>query len=303
MDYLPNKHRIYLVFVCIILLVFVSPVAVRAEENLPAKAYIQGVKGHPQKYALSCESRSAVDWAAYWGTEISEKKFLTNLPRSDNPDKGFVGQPGDSLGNLPPESYGVHAGPVAELLREFGIPAEAKIEIPWETVQMELAVGRPVIVWVIGQMWKGRPVRYTASDGETSTVARYEHTMILVGYTPSFVIAIDPANGAEASYPLSAFLTSWDVLGRMAIIGGNEWESAANEDDVVVAPSPIPASVPPGSSAAATAEDAPRIYTVRRGEYLTGIAKKLSINWRKLARLNHLDAPYILYTGQKIQLP
>jgi LysM repeat protein len=46
-----------------------------------------------------------------------------------------------------------------------------------------------------------------------------------------------------------------------------------------------------------------KFYIVRRGEYLTGIAKRLGISWRLLAKLNNLTTPYILYTGQKLRLP
>ena len=36
---------------------------------------------------------------------------------------------------------------------------------------------------------------------------------------------------------------------------------------------------------------------------ITGIAKRLGISWRLLAKLNNLTTPYILYTGQKLRLP
>ena len=142
------------------LLVFPAP---GRAEPIPDKAYISGVVGYPQRFTLSCESRSAVDWAAFWGVNIREKKFLNSLPRSDNPDAGFVGNPNDEWGNLPPYSYGVHAEPVAALLRQFGLQAEARRDLSWDDLRSEIAAGHPVIVWVIGQMWRGTPVRYKNS--------------------------------------------------------------------------------------------------------------------------------------------
>ena len=307
--------RTFLLF----LLLSLTPFPARAEGDLPTKAIISGVQGHPQTYPLSCESRSAVDWAAYFGVEISERKFLNHLPRSDNPNQGFVGRPVDPLGNIPPRSYGVHAEPVAALLREYGLPAQARFELKWQQIQAELAADRPVIVWVIGQMWNGSPISYTASDGEQTTVARYEHTMILVGYTPRVVIAIEAATGQEGSYPMSSFLASWEILGRMAIIANNPEEAEVVEEEsetpiqtaqatveepypTMIAPieEPIPTVIAPVDE---PVRDAPRIYTVRRGDYLTGIARRFGVNWRNLARVNHLTAPYILYTGQKLRLP
>lgn len=123
--------------------------------DLPEKAYIAGVIGHPQTYPLSCEARSAVDWAAYWGVTISEWEFLSSLPVSDNPDEGFVGDPNDPVGSLPPLGYGVHAGPVAALLQKYGFAAEAGRGLSWDDLRSEIAAGRPAIVWVINQMWPG----------------------------------------------------------------------------------------------------------------------------------------------------
>jgi uncharacterized protein YvpB len=123
------------------------------------------MRGVAQSLSLSCEARSAVDWADFWGVSIRERKFLSKLPRSDNPDTGFVGNPSDAWGQIPPHSYGVHAEPVAALLRDYGLQAEARRGMQWDELRSEIAAGRPVIVWVIGQVWRGTPVKYTASDG------------------------------------------------------------------------------------------------------------------------------------------
>ena len=304
----------------VFILVTIWPVEVRAQEELPDKAYVKGVPGHPQSYSLSCESRSAVDWAAYWGVEISERKFLRKLPRSDNPNTGFVGQPDDPLGQIPPASYGVHAAPVAELLRDYGLPAVAHTGLQWKRLKAEIAAGRPVIVWVIGQMWSGTPVEYTTSDGETLQVAAYEHTMILVGYTPDFVYAIDPVTGKESSYPLRTFLNSWKVLGRMAVMAEEE-ESAAEQDqlseaaDIEELPEPILEEALPQPTetilapvptleqpSVEPAQVEAKFYKVKRGDYLTAIARRFGINWKALANLNNLSPPYVLHPGQKLRI-
>ena len=296
-------HFLCQTLLCMIMITLLWPVSVFAKERLPARAYISGVAGYPQKYSLSCESRSAVDWAAYWGVQIGEKKFLKNLPRSDNPEKGFVGQPGDPLGQIPPKSYGVHAEPVAALLRKFGLDAQAQRGANWDQLKAEIAADRPVIVWVIGEMWKGNPVEYTASNGEITTVAAYEHTMLLVGYSPNYVIAIDATTGLEQSYPLRTFLTSWGVLGRMALTGGVAQVNEPIVETPVLSQPPDEVENTPTPSPDNRNETALKYYTVRRGEYLTGIAKRMSINWRILAKVNNLTPPYILYTGQRLRLP
>src|SRR5512136_502788 len=152
-------------------------------DDMPESAYVTGVIGHPQSYSISCEARSAVDLAGFWGIYIGETEFLHALPSSDNPDEGYVGNPNEVWGRIPPHGYGVHAAPVAETLRAFGLQAEAQHDLSWDDLRGEISAGRPVIIWVIGAMWSGSPVDYHASDGSISKVAAFEHTMILTGYS------------------------------------------------------------------------------------------------------------------------
>ena len=57
---------------------------------------------------------------------MNESQFQFQLPISDNPDYGFVGLVTDPWGQVPPYSYGVHAFPVANLLRSsYGMKAKA----------------------------------------------------------------------------------------------------------------------------------------------------------------------------------
>ena len=62
-----------------------------SQQALPDYAFVEGFVGHGQTYPLSCESRSAADLANYWGVQVGEVQFFNALPKSDNPDKGFVG--------------------------------------------------------------------------------------------------------------------------------------------------------------------------------------------------------------------
>jgi uncharacterized protein YvpB len=182
----------------------------------PDSATVDGVHGYAQYYALSCESRSASDLAAFFGLSISEIEFQAALPRSDDPDSGFVGEPWGWGGQIPPYSYGVNAAPVAALLRAYGLPAQEQYGMNYENLQREIAAGRPVMVWVISGLMNSTTIEYTAaSNGHTSRVAYGEHTMLVIGYTPDTVTVQD--GGWAYSASLSQFLNSWAVLGNMAI--------------------------------------------------------------------------------------
>jgi len=187
-----------------------------ATPPIPVEAYITGVVGHAQTYNLSCESRSASDLAQFFGVAFTELDFLWALPASDNPEKGFVGSVTAPLGSLPPNGYGVHAPPVAALMREWGLPAIARREMSFLELQGEIVAGRPVMIWAIRQLGYSTPVEYTSSDGETNIVARYEHTFIAIGYGQDYVTVVD--NQHVYSVSVEQFLTSWGVLGNMGIV-------------------------------------------------------------------------------------
>ena len=327
-----------------LLLLLLSGIALPAraqDSTLPDRAYISGVNGYPQSYTLSCESRSAVDWAAYWGVDISETQFLERLPRSDNPNQGFVGNPNEPWGYIPPASYGVHAKPVARLLRDYGLDAHAGTGVSWDELRSEIAGGRPVIVWVIGSIWRGTPREYETRSGNVIRVANNEHTMILVGYDQTSVQLVDALTGYTLTHSIENFLTSWSVLGNMAILGAgsgdrqNEPETSASQDAYTVQRGDTlsklgtrwgiawqdlaawnqisyPYLIFPGQTLTLSGQQLVTVpatnsnasnYTVQRGDHLMKIARELELDWHILAELNHLEPPYLLYPGNVLALP
>lgn len=185
-------------------------------DGLPLSASVDGVVGYAQSHNLTCEARSAVDWARFYGVSIDEMEFQYALPLTENPETGFVGDVDDPLGQIPPNSYGVHAEPVAQVLRDYGLDVIAQKGYSYNDLKQRIADGDPVLVWVIGNVWYGSPVGYTAPDGTTVTVAHFEHTAIVTGYDEYGVTLVD--NNLVYWRSTSAFLSSWSVLGNMAII-------------------------------------------------------------------------------------
>ena len=189
----------------------------------PNKAHLSGVTGQSQALPLDCESRSAVDWANYLGVWIDEIKFYEGLPDSENPDLGFVGSVYGIWGQLPPYPYGVHAEPVAARLRKHGLSAVAHRPFSWDALRAEIAAGRPVIAWIVGSKYPGYydyvvngiPEYYPTEEGTVTTAARYEHTVIITGYTSDSVTFLN--GGGIYQKGLQQFLESWSVLGNMAI--------------------------------------------------------------------------------------
>jgi subtilisin-like proprotein convertase family protein/uncharacterized protein YvpB len=198
-----------------------APTPTPTPVNLPSSASVSGMSGQDQQLKLDCESRSAVDWAKHFGSNIDEIDFLNHLPRADDPEAGFVGNPNGNWGNIPPNDYGVHALPIATLLNDYGLTATSYKSLTWNDLKAEIASGYPVIVWIIGDNFRnivnGTPHFYTSpSSGNTTIVAPYEHTVILVGYSPSTVTVLNGVRFMDVS--LTQFLNSWSVLDFMAVL-------------------------------------------------------------------------------------
>lgn len=272
--------RLFLIVALVTLLILVD-VSTAQGNSLPDSNYISGLSGHPQSYNLSCEARSAVDVAGFWGLNIGETEFLQALPRSDNPEMGYVGDPNAAWGNTPPHGYGVHATPVAELLQAYGMEAIGLSDLSWDDLRGQINAGHPVIVWIIGAMWDGTPVDYEASDGSHAIVAPFEHTMILTGYNQDSVQVVDAYSGQYQTYPLNMFLKSWDVLGNMAVFASRK---ASDQE-------------------AAPAEAHSDSYTVQPGDYIIALAKRFGVSWLELAELNSIGFPYTIQPGQVLNLP
>ena len=195
----------------------ILPLTVHAAPGPPESAYVPGVVGHRQERPLSCEARSAVDLAAFWGVAVSEEAFFATLPRSDNPHSGFVGDVDDPPGSLPPGGYGVYASPVATALRRYGLDAHAHRWFGLDLLKEELAAGRPVIIWATYRMLQPEIASWTAADGTVSIVVQWEHTFIAVGYDADGLYLIDAYDGRTHYYPFSLFLPAWMQLNEMAV--------------------------------------------------------------------------------------
>ena len=184
--------------------------------TVPASAFVSGFNGQAQSYNLDCEARSAVDLAAYFGVNISHSDFLARMPKSDDPNVGFVGNYTDSRGKIPPASYGVYQEPVAELLRQYGLPAIGVYAYNADALKTQIANGSPVMVWVVGNTEIGYSVPYTAaSTGRTTYVVPYQHTVVVIGYDSQGVTIQD--GGMKYSRDWTTFNLSWGALGNRAI--------------------------------------------------------------------------------------
>jgi uncharacterized protein YvpB len=197
--------------------------------------------GHPQEHNLSCESRSAVDLAAFWGVPLTEDDFFRRLPKSDNPHRGFLGDVDMPAGTMPPYGYGVYARPIAANLRSFGLDAQAHQLWTLHDLQAEIAAGRPVIVWATYDMRLPGVQEWTSSDGETSPIVQWQHTFVAVGYDEGGIYLIDAYDAGTKQFSYEAFDAAWAQTERLAVTvrgplgspGGRTWRTIRSGGFVV----------------------------------------------------------------------
>jgi len=189
----------------------------------PTQAHITGVYGVKQAYSLSCEARSAADLAAYWDVAIAEGIFFGQLPKSDNPDAGFVGFVSGAWGETPPSSYGVHAEPVAVLLRQYGLEALAHKGLNFRCLQLEIAAGRPVLVWIVGH-----------AAVETHSIASFLFSWAQLDNMALTVTGADPEIASQMQYIGGYYqVQNGDSLRALAQAWGIDWDSLAGLNGIV----------------------------------------------------------------------
>ena len=182
-----------------------------------AEALANRLDGNPQGRRLSCESRSAADLLAAHGLPGTEADVFARLPRSDNPDLGFVGDVDGPAGRLPPQGYGVHAAPIAAALRSFGLDATAVRDRDLAWLRSETDAGRPVIAWVTGSCSPSRAVDLVDARGLPFRAVPGEHTVLVVGVRGTSVLVLDPADGRRTTFEADEFDAAWALLGRRAV--------------------------------------------------------------------------------------
>jgi len=182
-----------------------------------ATAYEARLSGHAQRHSLSCEARAGCDLLAAHRIRAAEDEFLARLPRSSNPEEGFVGDVDGPGGRLPPEGYGVHAPPVAATLRSFGLSARAERGRDLAWLRAEVEAGRPVLVWLTPACRGSRRVTLRDASGRPFVAVPWEHAALVIGDRPGRIVYLDPAAGEAREADDVSFDAAWALFDRAAV--------------------------------------------------------------------------------------
>jgi len=191
------------------------------------RGVLTALEGRPQARRLTCESRSAADLLAYHGLPGTEAEVFERLPKSDNPDLGFVGDPDGEPGKLPPAGYGVHAAPLAQVLRGFGLDARAQQGRDLAWLREETDQDRPVIVWITASCGESSATPLVDARGRPFRAVRGEHVVMVLRVRET-VLALDPATGHRVTFERRELDDAWALFGRAAVSATGPLPSTAS---------------------------------------------------------------------------
>ena len=166
--------------------------------------------------------------AASLGTVPSEEQLLDCMPRNDNPNLGFRGDPAARSrfqdGSINWNNYGAYAPAVANALNQcvFG-PAGGKFEavasnnVNYEQVAEAVLDGYPVIVWVAR---RGQPSTTLIDTAEGSVrLVHGEHVWVVIGcHEDGTFDAHDPYPQKDGDQTFHArSFPNWGLFDHMAV--------------------------------------------------------------------------------------
>lgn len=185
---------------------------------------VLAVSQYYQQRALSCEVASLKMALNYRGIGVSEDDLLNQLPTDTSARNGntwadpyqvFVG---DVNGHQNTTGYGVYAGPIAQLAKNY---RQAQSVSGWSVQQLAQAItdGNPVEIW--GTAGSAKPDSWTTSEGRQISAWVGEHARLVVGFTgrvenPTAFIINDPIFG-RLRWSSAQLRGNWSAFGNMGV--------------------------------------------------------------------------------------
>jgi uncharacterized protein YvpB len=192
---------------------FFSVEAAYATNTIPSASKIPDMPVFAQQRTLSCEYSATRAAVARWGVNIEEHEFINAIGFNANPHIAFRGNINGVFGGT--TDYGIYPEPIALFLNTRGFHTKLLIG-GLDELKAEIAMGRPVVVWVPAGAGWGSPFE-TSFEGANFKLMPYEHAVNIYGYNEGGVFVADPGFGTYDFYSWDAFSRAWSYLDNMAM--------------------------------------------------------------------------------------
>lgn len=183
-----------------------------------------------------CETCSATMILNFYGYNITSTNFATNYLITKSYSNGSGPDPNSAFAGSPfktENSFGIYAPAMTKSINRYLANKSKKAKnITGESltyiIDNYVSKGIPVMVWGTIKMQKATngatwTVNYTdenssVNKGSTFTWKRPEHCLVLIGYDDNYYYFNDPDTGKEEKYSKTDVESSYNSLGKQAIV-------------------------------------------------------------------------------------
>lgn len=185
---------------------------------------IPTIKQYPS-YPTGCEGIALLILLKYYKVDISAQSIMNALPKGEkpyyegttlyggNPNYEFLGDPTSNNG------WGIWDKGLAKTAEKFKSGIKNGTGMNFASIYKIIRSNRPAVVWTsvnlkdsnIYKTWIYKPT------GETINWKKYNHTVVVIGYTESKIIVSDPIDGTIKSFDKTKFVNMYNYMGKRAI--------------------------------------------------------------------------------------
>ena len=140
-----------------------------------------------------CEITAVTMMLQYKGCRVTKHSLANEMPRSNNPNKGFVGNPYASSG------WTIYPPALMKLVRKHAHSATNLTGVSLNTLKKQIDKKHPVTLWVAGV------------HGFTT------HALTMTGYSPTRIYYNDPWTHQKTSMSNASFKAAWRKDGYRAL--------------------------------------------------------------------------------------
>ncbi len=140
-----------------------------------------------------CEITAVTMMLQYKGCKVTKNSLALEMPRSSNPNKGFVGNPYTSYG------WTIYPAGLMKLVKRHAHSAVNLTGVSVSRLKKQINKKHPVTLWVTGV------------DGFNT------HALTMTGYSPTRIYYNDPWTNRKTSMTISSFKSHWKRDGYRAL--------------------------------------------------------------------------------------
>lgn len=157
-------------------------------------SWISGVPLIAQRPELpnGCEITAVTMMLQYAGAKVDKMQMAREMPRSSNPEYGYIGQPWDSTGIT------IFPNALMSLVEKYAGTAKDLTGQGFDAIKYQIDLGHPVVTW---HTLYGFPY----------------HALVVTGYDKNYVYYNDCWTDKTLQMGINQFINNWNTQNRRAI--------------------------------------------------------------------------------------